>query len=560
MIRHLFKLVWNRKRTNALIILEIFFSFLVVFVVATLGVVLPRQLPAPARASSGKNVWNVRVDRSCRRRTDEAALPSRWRRSSGCSQEVQSIAGRGGRGRDGRCRLTTSGDSDGSWTSTAGTWRWRSTRSPGTSLEVMGLRARPGRWFQKADEALAWQPVVIDADLARDGLRHRDPVGRPFGEPDPRSASVAGGRRGERLPQAGELIAERQFHVPARTAWATPRTGRPRNLLVRVRAGHAGGVRGGAGRSAAGAWLPTGRSRSGRWRSCGRLDLPALPDALIVGGIVALFLLLMVGLGLIGVLWQNLLQRTREIGLRRATGRLAPSVHRQVLAGAARADDARRPAGTSCWCPDPDPRPDRLHLEPGVRRRAAHRASSRIYLLSMLCALYPAPWPPGCSRPRPCAMSDPSSADHDPDRRRRPVGRRFPGPAPEAPRPPRPRAARSPEEALAPAAGEEFDLVLQDMNFSRGTTGEEGLELLGEIRRLRPRLPVILITAWGSIAPGGRGDEGRGVGLRHQAVGERPAPPGGGDGPVARRPRRATAGAAPASRARSSTGASTSAA
>ncbi|MES1211532.1 MAG: response regulator, partial [Acidobacteriota bacterium] len=44
------------------------------------------------------------------------------------------------------------------------------------------------------------------------------------------------------------------------------------------------------------------------------------------------------------------------------------------------------------------------------------------------------------------------------------------------------------------------DLVLQDMNFSRATTGEEGLELLAAIRRLRPRLPVILVTAWGSIA------------------------------------------------------------
>ena len=38
------------------------------------------------------------------------------------------------------------------------------------------------------------------------------------------------------------------------------------------------------------------------------------------------------------------------------------------------------------------------------------------------------------------------------------------------------------------------------MNFSRVTTGEEGLALLAAIRRLRPRLPVILITAWGSIA------------------------------------------------------------
>ena len=63
-------------------------------------------------------------------------------------------------------------------------------------------------------------------------------------------------------------------------------------------------------------------------------------------------------------------------------------------------------------------------------------------------------------------------------------------------------AARSQEEALRhlDAEGDRIALVLQDMNFSRGTTGEEGLELLREIRRRRPQLPVILITAWGSIA------------------------------------------------------------
>jgi DNA-binding NtrC family response regulator len=63
-------------------------------------------------------------------------------------------------------------------------------------------------------------------------------------------------------------------------------------------------------------------------------------------------------------------------------------------------------------------------------------------------------------------------------------------------------AARSQEEALVQLEneGERIGLVLQDMNFSRGTTGEEGLELLREIRRRRPQLPVILITAWGSIS------------------------------------------------------------
>jgi DNA-binding NtrC family response regulator len=59
--------------------------------------------------------------------------------------------------------------------------------------------------------------------------------------------------------------------------------------------------------------------------------------------------------------------------------------------------------------------------------------------------------------------------------------------------------AASPAEALRLLAGESFDVVVQDMNFSRATSGVEGLELLQEVRARRPELPVVLVTAWGSI-------------------------------------------------------------
>ncbi|HEY0142801.1 MAG TPA: sigma-54 dependent transcriptional regulator [Thermoanaerobaculia bacterium] len=60
-------------------------------------------------------------------------------------------------------------------------------------------------------------------------------------------------------------------------------------------------------------------------------------------------------------------------------------------------------------------------------------------------------------------------------------------------------SANTPMEALAAMRAEQPSLVLQDMNFSRQTSGEEGLELLGAIRAEEPDLPVILMTAWGSI-------------------------------------------------------------
>lgn len=61
------------------------------------------------------------------------------------------------------------------------------------------------------------------------------------------------------------------------------------------------------------------------------------------------------------------------------------------------------------------------------------------------------------------------------------------------------RSASSPAEALQQLEGSAYTLVIQDMNFSRKTSGEEGLALLQSIKTQYPELPVILITAWGSI-------------------------------------------------------------
>ena len=60
-------------------------------------------------------------------------------------------------------------------------------------------------------------------------------------------------------------------------------------------------------------------------------------------------------------------------------------------------------------------------------------------------------------------------------------------------------------QALQILATQRVDLVLQDMNFSLQTSGEEGLALVAEIRKTYPRLPVLLMSAWGSIALAVRG-------------------------------------------------------
>lgn len=62
-----------------------------------------------------------------------------------------------------------------------------------------------------------------------------------------------------------------------------------------------------------------------------------------------------------------------------------------------------------------------------------------------------------------------------------------------------------PQQALQILATQSVDLILQDMNFSLQTSGEEGLQLLADIKQRHPAIPVLLMTAWGSIALAVRG-------------------------------------------------------
>ncbi|HEX5030455.1 MAG TPA: sigma-54 dependent transcriptional regulator [Candidatus Eisenbacteria bacterium] len=71
--------------------------------------------------------------------------------------------------------------------------------------------------------------------------------------------------------------------------------------------------------------------------------------------------------------------------------------------------------------------------------------------------------------------------------------------------------ASSPAGILRALGEREFDAILMDLNYARDTTsGREGLDLLAELRSLDPTVPVVVMTAWGSI-------EGAVEAMRHGA-------------------------------------------
>jgi DNA-binding NtrC family response regulator len=59
---------------------------------------------------------------------------------------------------------------------------------------------------------------------------------------------------------------------------------------------------------------------------------------------------------------------------------------------------------------------------------------------------------------------------------------------------------RSPQLLMEALGQADYDVLLIDLNYTRDTTsGQEGLDLLARIQEFDPRLPVIVMTAWGNI-------------------------------------------------------------
>lgn len=61
-------------------------------------------------------------------------------------------------------------------------------------------------------------------------------------------------------------------------------------------------------------------------------------------------------------------------------------------------------------------------------------------------------------------------------------------------------SAESPQQALQMVENRDYDAAIIDLNYTRDTTsGQEGLDLLAKIQAVDSMLPVIVMTAWGSV-------------------------------------------------------------
>jgi putative ABC transport system permease protein len=208
--------------------------------------------------------------------------------------------------------------------------RVRMTRDEVTDgyADVMQIQVLRGRWFQPADDAANFIPVVIDSNLAADMYPGEDPLGRKFDERDTAELRVVGVIAPFR--KDGEITRRDTNMVFTRVSVNKPDVRVPYNLVVRLRPGTPAGFEEALSRRLHQV-VPEVSFRIRHMDRMREFSLRAVFAPIIIGGVVAAFLIAMVMLGLSGVLWQNVTRRTRELGLRRALGATRESVRRQIL-------------------------------------------------------------------------------------------------------------------------------------------------------------------------------------------------------------------------------------
>jgi putative ABC transport system permease protein len=334
-IGHLFRLVWNRRRRNGLLLAEILVSFLLLCGLFTLAASFFVHWTAPL-GFDWREVWVIRVDygpyhlQSGERQLETRRTMAQVERALAEEPDVVACAVMANCPYSGMRWLTTTyayGDQVPVLWTPVGL----------ASRDVLRWELTAGRWFEEGDEALEVPAVLITQDLAQVHFGNESALGKRLPSFDDDGNPQEPSQEDERTIigiiakiRPGGEHQEPEYAQFDLYDYENPEGSPPRELLVRVQPGATAALEE--------RLLETARRFAPDWEfTLERMEAmrrDRLRDALLplaVTGVVVAFLILMVGLGLIGVLWQNVVRRRAEIGLRRAMGATATGVRTQIL-------------------------------------------------------------------------------------------------------------------------------------------------------------------------------------------------------------------------------------
>jgi putative ABC transport system permease protein len=321
MLKHLFKLMWNKKKQNLLLVIEIFFSFLVIFALASIAAYYYRNYRLPMDLDD-QDVWIVNYNNPNQtNRNDSLALfYENVRKAVTSEPQVMEASYASNNTPFGTGMSITSFGSG-----KEAVDRVYYYTSDEYYPKVLGLHLLEGRWFSRQDLADAHPPIVINESLRDAAFGHVPVVGRLVGnKQDPHPQRIIG--------VIADVKVEGDYHPSTPSMYVPIDTDGFRwmgTMLVKVSPDADAASEGRIYKLLSGAIRNSNigiRHMSNDRANKNNASLVPL----IIFGIIAAFLVLNVAFGLFGVLWYNINRRKGEIGLRRAVGASGWSVTGQL--------------------------------------------------------------------------------------------------------------------------------------------------------------------------------------------------------------------------------------
>ncbi len=329
MIKQLFKIVWNRKRANFLIMLEVFISFLVVFSVMAFGVYFVDIYTYPL-GFTYKDVWSVKINRgaysSDEDKVKQIEVIKQLMQAAKDFPEVEFISGV-------NTNVFDNSESMSSFNYGGKKHQPSVNFVTDDTAKVLDLKLLEGRWFTKDDDAETIIPIIINQKLSQELFGDESPINKVIDMESKEALYKVVGLVLD-FRDDTELVAPKSYmfirnNINIKDA-SNIRMRFVPNFIIKLRPGTTAAFE----EKLAKNFLSIAKDWSFNIQTLEDLrskKIKSILSPVLAVAIVAVFLMIMVALGLSGVLWQNVTQRIKEIGLRRANGATRGKIYYQIL-------------------------------------------------------------------------------------------------------------------------------------------------------------------------------------------------------------------------------------
>ena len=378
MLRHLCRLIWNKKKQNFLLMLEMLVSFLVVFGVFSLMVYYFQSYTKPI-GFDYENIWVINYNNTLQTNNADslAMFYESVKQTVKAMPQVREVS------------YTSENFPFSSSTNATGLmYNGKHINSVNRYMvddrykEVLNIKVLEGRWYNRQDAVAREQPIIINAALKEAAFGRESAIGKIMSD----------GGNEKRMKVIGvvqDIKAKGDYTDIGNALFSRIDTGSFHwlgNMLVKVTPDADAAFEGRLYKMMAGTMKNANieiEHLSDKRRDRNNAFLMPLVVILIVVG----FLVINVALGLFGVLWYNINRRLGEIGLSRAVGASGSNVSFQLVSEALILATLSLITGSLFAIQFPF-----LHIgniKASVYVTALILAILFIYLLVLICSLYP---------------------------------------------------------------------------------------------------------------------------------------------------------------------------